>query len=282
MSRLRPTWRWVPLMALTALTAYLSSWLRDSVDARARVRIPSMPAAAEPAAARAEQRLADTPLWRWIEARLVQRAMMPFRVRPGLHPLRILNVEHGPGGVAQALGMAAPQDALVVATDARAGMAQLARERTRRRGTRAAVAFVRAAPDRLPFGAATFDLDVTAGALHDWRDPEGVLRELARTLAPSGRYLIADLRRDVTLAMWLLLRLVQSLGAPRDLRALDEPSASFRAAYASPEAEWLAARAKLPDLNVQAAAAWLIIERGAVPPQPSQKLLPISSKENRR
>jgi SAM-dependent methyltransferase len=269
-------------MALTALTAYASRWLRDSVDARAVGRVPGMPAAAEPAAARAEQRLADTILWRWMEALFVRRAMTPFRVRPGLHPLRLLNLEHGPGGVAQALGTAAPQDALVVATDARAGMAELARERVRRRGARASVAFVRAAPDRLPFDAGVFDLEVTAGALHDWRDAEGVLRELARTLAPAGRYLIADLRRDVTFPMWLLLRFVQTLGAPRDLRALDEPSASFRAAYAPSEAEWLAARAKLPHLNVKAAPVWIMIEGGAAPPQAAEELLPIPAKENRR
>jgi SAM-dependent methyltransferase len=134
----------------------------------------------------------------------------------------------------------------------------------------------------LPFGAAAFDLDVTAGALHDWRDAEGVLRELARTLAPSGRYLIADLRRDVTFPMWLLLRLVQTLGAPRDLRALDEPSASFRAAYAPPEAEWLAARAKLPELNVKASPVSIMIEGGAALPQTTEELPPIPSKENRR
>ena len=33
MSRLRPTWRWVPLMALSAITAYLSRWLGRDLGA---------------------------------------------------------------------------------------------------------------------------------------------------------------------------------------------------------------------------------------------------------
>jgi ubiquinone/menaquinone biosynthesis C-methylase UbiE len=272
MSRRGTWWRWGALAALSATTAYASRWLRDALEARTRVRVPTLPAAADPPAARAEQRLAESPLWRVAERRLASRALLPFRVRPTFRPLRVLNVDHGPGGVALALAAGAPQDALVVATDAQAGMAELARERAGRRGVRAALAFVRAAPDRLPFRAGAFDLAVSAGALHQWRDPEGALRELGRTLAPGapgeapGRYLVADLRRDVSLPVWLLLRLGQSLFAPRALRALDEPSASYRAAFAPPEAEWLAARAKLPDLNVLAEAAWLMIETGAALP----------------
>jgi ubiquinone/menaquinone biosynthesis C-methylase UbiE len=289
MARRETWWRWGGLAALsatTATTAYAARWLRDALEARTRVRVPSMPAAADPPAARAEQRLAESPLWRLAERRLAGRALAPFRARPGFRPLRILNVDHGPAGVALALAAGAPQDALVVATDAQAGMAELARARAARLGVRGALAFVRAAPDRLPFRAGAFDLAVSAGALHQWRDPEGALRELGRALAPGapgeapGRYLVADLRRDLRLPVWLLLRLGQSLFAPRALRALDEPSASYRAAYAPPEAEWLAARAKLPDLNVLTGAAWLMIETRAVLPLDN----PIASdgKENRQ
>ena len=127
--------------------------------------------------------------------------------------------------------------------------------------------FVRARPERLPFGDGAFDLVVSAGGLHQWRDPEGALREVRRTSSPAGRA-VPDrrLRRDVTLAVWLLLDWGNRLFAPRALQALDEPSASYRAGYAPPEAEWLAARAKLPDLNVVRGAAWIMIERGAVSP----------------
>lgn len=291
-------WRLASLSALSATTAYAARWLRDSVDARARGRVPGFPAASSPPAARAEQRLSDTRLWRLVERRLVRSVLTPYRVRPGLRPLRILDVDHGPGGVAWALAAAAPQDAVVVATDARAGMAELLLERASRRGARARLALVRARPERLPFVDGAFDLAVSAGALHDWRDAEGALREVRRQLAPpappaaaaaeagtapaaGGRYLIADLRRDTGWPVWLLIRLAQSLFSPRALRALDEPSASYRAAYSPPEAEWLAARARLPDLNVRTGAAWLMIEmRATLPPDTDNPIL--APKENRQ
>ena len=127
-------WRGAALAALSATTATAARWLRDSLDARARVRVPGRPAAIEPPAARAQQRQADTPLWRLVEGRLARRALAPFRVRPTFRPLRALNLDHGPGGVALALAGAAPQDSFVVATDAQAGMAELARERGRAGG----------------------------------------------------------------------------------------------------------------------------------------------------
>ena len=79
----------------------------------------------------------------------------------------------------------------MVATDAQAGMAELARERARRSrgagaaGRRAPVVFVRARPERLPFRDGAFDLVVSAGGLHQWRDPVGALREVGRTLVPE-------------------------------------------------------------------------------------------------
>ena len=289
MSRVEMWWRWASLTALSATTAYAARWLRDAVDARARGRVPGFPAASSPAAVRAQQRLADTRLWRLVERRLVGALLTPYRVRPGLRPLRILDVDHGPGGVAWSLAAEAPQDALVVATDARAGMAELLRERAARRGTRARLALVRAAPEHLPFADGAFDLTVSAGALHDWRDPEGALREVRRQLAApepgagGGRYLVADLRRDTGWPVWLLIRLAQTLGSPAALRALDEPSASYRSAYSPSEAEWLAARAKLPDLNVRNGAAWLMIEmRAALPPDPETDNSIRPHKENRQ
>ena len=65
-------WR-AALGALSATTASAARWLRDSLDARARVASPAVPAAIEPPAARAQQRQADTPLWRLVEGRLARR-----------------------------------------------------------------------------------------------------------------------------------------------------------------------------------------------------------------
>jgi SAM-dependent methyltransferase len=247
--------------AATAATALGARWLRGAVEARPRQRWPGPPAACEPAAARDEQRLADALVWRWVEARLARRAVEPFRVRPSLRPLRVLNLDHGPGGVASALALATPQDATIVAVDAVPGMAELARRRARRRGAGGNLHFVRAWPDRLPLADAAFDLVVSAGGLHQWPQVEAGLAEVRRVLRPEGHYLLADLRRDLRLPLWLVVRLVQATLVPRDLRTLHEPSASIAAAYAPPEAEWLAARARLPGLHLTRGPGWLMIER---------------------
>ena len=251
---------WTGVTAATALTA---RWLGIAVEEYPRLRESGPAASCDPAAARDEQRLADSPLWRWVEARLAERALTPFRAQPGFRPLRILNLDFGPGGVAIALRRAAPLDAQVVAIDPVAGMGDLAAHRATRRNPRRQPQFLQAWSYRLPFAGKTFDLVVASGALHGWPNPEAALAEVRRVLRPDGRYLIADLRRDVSLPLWLGMRLIQTLFVPKDLRALGEPAASVRAAYAPHEAEWLAARAKLPDIQITPGRAWLLIERGA-------------------
>jgi ubiquinone/menaquinone biosynthesis C-methylase UbiE len=248
--------------AISATTALTTRWVRLTLDARPMGREPSPPATRDPAAVRAQQIQADTLPWRAVERWLAQRAVRPFRQRPTFTPLKVLNVDHGPGGVAVALAQHTPRDSTVVAVDAVPGMAELARHRAWRRGARPNLHFVRAHATRLPFRAGAFDVVVSAGALSQWANPETVpaLAELRRTLAAGGRYLLADLRRDVHPLLWVLVRVYQAWLAPRALRVLGEPGASVAAAYAPPEAEWLAALAKLPSLGVTAGPAWVMIE----------------------
>jgi ubiquinone/menaquinone biosynthesis C-methylase UbiE len=257
---------WVPgralfWMALTAATALLSRWFSTTMLAYPRVREAGAAAACDPAAARDEQRLADTPVWRLAERWLADRALQPFRVAPGFTPLRILNVDFGPGGVAIALREKAPLDATIIATDSVAGMGDLAWHRALQRTPRRQPRFMRAWSYSLPFRDGAFDLVVASGTLHGWPNPETVLAEIKRVLKPDGRYLVADLRRDIKVPLWLVLRLGQALFVPGNLRALDEPSSSIRSAYAPHEAEWLAARAGLPDIAVRSWPLGVMIER---------------------
>jgi ubiquinone/menaquinone biosynthesis C-methylase UbiE len=224
--------------------------------------------ACSPPAARVEQQLADTRVWPWAERWVAARALHPFRARPSFRRLRILNVDHGPGGMAIALRQVGPLDATIVGTDAVAGMSDLARQRALGRGVRLPPSFLGAWSYALPFADGTFDLVVSSGALHDWPDPEAVLAEMRRVLRPDGRYFIADFRRDVPLWVWVVVSAIQALVTPKDLREIGEPTASVRAAYAPHEAEWLAARARLPDIRVMPGVAWLVITRnnGAASP----------------
>jgi SAM-dependent methyltransferase len=253
--------------ALTSFTAFVSRWLSNAVDAYPRSREAGPAAACSPAAARDEQRLADTPLWPLVERVIAWRALEPFIVRPTFERLRILNVDFGPGGVALALHRRAPLDATVVATDSVTGMADLALDRATQRNRRRQPHFVQSWSHGLPFRDGSFDLVVAAGALHGWPYPEQALAEIRRVLKPAGRYLIADLRRDLPMALWLGIQSAAPL-VPGNLRALGEPGASIRAAYAPHEVEWLAARAGLPESFIAPGPAWIMMERkgGSVAP----------------
>ena len=248
------------LALLTGTTATVALWLRRAVETRPRWREPVAAAAGDPPAARDEQRLADTPLWRLAERWLALQAVKPFIVRPTFKPLRVLNLDHGPGGLACALARRLPGDATIVAVDAAPGMAHLARHRAARRLRYRTVHFAQAWPHDLPFRDGAFDAVVSACGLHQWPNPHQTLVELRRALADGGRYYVADFRRDLNLGQWLLVRFVQAVMTPLNLRALGEPSASIGAAYAPHEAEWLAARAKLPDLQIRLRPVWLTIE----------------------
>lgn len=263
----RPFGRVIFWTALTSLTAFLSRWLSNAVDAYPRSREGGPAAACNPAAARDEQRLADTPLWWLVERAIAWRALEPFIVRPTFERLRILNVDFGPGGVALALHRRAPLDATVVGTDSVSGMADLALHRARRHNPRRQPHLVQSWSHGLPFRDGSFDVVVAAGALHGWPYPEQALAEIRRVMKPAGRYLIADLRRDLHMALWLAIRAAAPL-VPGNLRALGEPGASIRAAYAPHEVEWLAARAGLPESFIAPGPAWIMMERkGAASPR---------------
>jgi ubiquinone/menaquinone biosynthesis C-methylase UbiE len=88
------------------------------------------------------------------------------------------------------------------------------------------------------------------------------MREIQRVIAPNGRIVIVDTRRDLATWAWVVLKVAQRLLMPRSLRAVDEPSTSFRAGFRAPELEWFAARAKFPEFRIHEAPAWLILEAG--------------------
>lgn len=244
----------------TIITAFVARWFGLVAEAYPRLRESGPAAACDPAAARDEQRLAGTLLWRLTEREVATRALQPFREHPGFERLRILNLDFGPGGLAAALREIAPLDSTIIATDPVTGLGELARHRVTGRSARP-VHFLQSWTSGLPFPDSSFDLVVASGAMHGWPNPETALAEVRRVLKPGGRYYIADLRRNVSSLVWIGFRLVQALVTPKDLRALGEPASSLRAAYAPQEVEWLAARAKLPDVEITTGPAWIVMQR---------------------
>jgi ubiquinone/menaquinone biosynthesis C-methylase UbiE len=72
----------------------------------------------------------------------------------------------------------------------------------------------------LPFADGSFQLVMSSFALHHWADPLSVFNEIARVLAPSGRYYIADLCREVSR--------LQRFFAYASIPVISLPSGSYR------------------------------------------------------
>jgi ubiquinone/menaquinone biosynthesis C-methylase UbiE len=58
------------------------------------------------------------------------------------------------------------------------------------------VTFVRARAEQLPFSDASFDVILSASALHHFTDPSRALREMCRVLADDGRIALLDWCRE--------------------------------------------------------------------------------------
>jgi ubiquinone/menaquinone biosynthesis C-methylase UbiE/catechol 2,3-dioxygenase-like lactoylglutathione lyase family enzyme len=101
---------------------------------------------------------------------------------------RALDLSTGGGHAALAI---APHVARVTASDLTPRMLAAARELFRARGVEN-VDFVVADAERLPFLDATFELVTVRIAPHHYADPQAAMREVARVLAPGGRFILID------------------------------------------------------------------------------------------
>jgi SAM-dependent methyltransferase len=75
-----------------------------------------------------------------------------------------------------------------------------------------------ATAERLPFGAAEFDLVVSTMTFHHWADQRQGIREIARVMKPSARWLLADF---VVIGLLRYLRRLLRMGRFRERRELD-------------------------------------------------------------
>lgn len=104
----------------------------------------------------------------------------------------VLDVGCGTGVLAQRLAELHPK-MVIVGVDASSRM--LARARARLSGT-SNVTFVRARAEQLPFPDASFDLILSASALHHFTDPSRAFREMRRLLVDNGAIAVLDWCRE--------------------------------------------------------------------------------------
>ena len=114
---------------------------------------------------------------------------------------RVLDLACGPGIYARRFAAAVPGGS-VVGLDLSMPMLREAASLTGAEG-HGNLHLVRGSALALPFGAGRFDVVNCCGALHLFPDPRLALGEIARVLAPEGRFTVAAFRRgDGRLAEW--------------------------------------------------------------------------------
>lgn len=103
-------------------------------------------------------------------------------------PLRVLDVGCGSGALLRQMNARLPNALELVGVDPAIEMVRIARERAE-----GIERFVQANAEQLPFEDDHFDLIVSTSSFDHWRDQARGLREVARVLHKSGRFVLADL-----------------------------------------------------------------------------------------
>ena len=100
------------------------------------------------------------------------------------------------------------------------------------------------ATEAFPFGDASFDAVFSFGSMHEWSRPENVFDEIHRVLRPGGRFLISDLRRDISFIFRFVMRAsVRSAAMKAGL------GTSIAASYTSEELERMLSASRLGDFK---------------------------------
>jgi ubiquinone/menaquinone biosynthesis C-methylase UbiE len=110
----------------------------------------------------------------------------------GFRPRTVLDIGTGPGWLLQQLRARLPE-ALLQGADISAAMVKKAAENLA--GSR--IELRCAGAEALPYPDGLFDLVVSTGSLHHWKNPVAGLNEIHRVLKPGGHGLVYDLVRKM-------------------------------------------------------------------------------------
>jgi len=118
----------------------------------------------------------------------IQRTLLEVAASEIPHPQAILDVGCGTGRLLRAAADVFP-DARLEGVDAAAEMVRVAQANPR---AGARITFRIAGAEQLPLGDGLFDLVFSTMTFHHWADQRAGIGEVARVLAPGGRWLLAD------------------------------------------------------------------------------------------
>jgi ubiquinone/menaquinone biosynthesis C-methylase UbiE len=195
-----------------------------------------------------------TPMVRAVYRRFFH-GVLRQEVRDGL----ALDLGTGPGYVAVAVARQRP-GLRIAGLDLSGHMVERAERLATRANLNGRVMWPQADGHRLPFADQSVHLVFSSFALHHWREPLVVLDEIARVLAPGGRYYVADLCRKVS---WL-----QRAFAYASIPVVSLPFGSYRgyggyyesvrSGYTQDEARDMLSRSRLPSGQVELDSTALI------------------------
>jgi ubiquinone/menaquinone biosynthesis C-methylase UbiE len=197
-------------------------------------------------AAAAYDRMGEHPVFT-IERRLVLGELKKLNPRGSL-----IDAGCGPGHLISALYDSYPGLELT-GLDYNRYMLSLAKKNTRGKPVRLIYSNVAS----IPLDDCSFDLVVSTGTLHHWRDAGSAVRELHRLLKPGGRLLLMDLRRDCPVLLYILVLILQRL-VPADIRRVNGPLGSYLASYTPDEAVGFN-RGIFEKLSVKRGLGWFFI-----------------------
>ncbi len=136
--------------------------------------------------------LARTPIVRAIYRHVVKGAL-----GLGVTEGSALDLGTGPGYVSVEIARRLPR-LRMVGLDLAAHMVERAERNAARAGLDGRGSWPQGDVHHLPFADGSFQFVMSSFSLHHWADPLSVLNEIARVLAPGGRYYIADVCREVS------------------------------------------------------------------------------------
>jgi len=118
----------------------------------------------------------------------VQKAVLELAAQQIPHPAAILDVGCGTGRLLRTAADQFP-DARLEGVDVAEGMIEQAKASA---GPSSKISYQLATAEDLPFPAGQFDLAFSTMTFHHWADQRRGVAELARVMAPSGRWILAD------------------------------------------------------------------------------------------
>lgn len=89
----------------------------------------------------------------------------------------------------------------------------------------------------MPFPRDHFSTVTTSISLHHWSKPAEVLDEIYRVLAPGGRLILLDFRRDARRFYHYFLRFITRVVVPKALKDAREPLTSYLSSYTRAEVQ---------------------------------------------